>query len=315
MEKYDVLAIGELNVDIILPGLKNLPIIGREILAEDCSVVMGSSTAICACGLANLGSKVDFFGKVGKDYFGKVGMSSLKEYGVNIENIIEDEKIKTGASVSLVVGNDRAFVTNPGSIKELSINDIDFKILESTKHLHVGSYFLQSALKSGIPQLFKEAHNRNVTTSLDAGWDVSETWDDSIYEALQEADIFFPNETEVLHITKEKDIYKAVTILSKYSGIVAAKRGKQGAIAISNGQIFENPAYDTGDPIDTTGAGDSFNAGFIYGFLQGYDIKKCLQYGTACGSVSTSRIGGASSCATIDEVEDLIRSEKILKLI
>ena len=134
MKKYDVLAIGELNVDIILTGLKKLPIVGREILAEDCSVVMGSSTAICACGLAALGSKVGFLGKVGDDYFGEVVASSLEKYGIDTENIIEDKKIKTGATISLVIGNDRAFVTNPGSIQELSIKDIDF-IIRHDLHL------------------------------------------------------------------------------------------------------------------------------------------------------------------------------------
>ncbi|MBR6740899.1 MAG: carbohydrate kinase family protein [Clostridia bacterium] len=95
-KKYDVLAIGELNVDLILTGMATLPIPGREIIADNCALTMGSSTAICAAGIAKLGLKTGFVGKVGDDSYGRVASDALRGYGVDLQNLIVDPSIDTG---------------------------------------------------------------------------------------------------------------------------------------------------------------------------------------------------------------------------
>lgn len=308
MKKFGVLAIGELNVDLIMTGLKSMPIIGREMIVEGCSLTLGSSTAICACGIAKLGLKIDFLGKVGRDKFGNVVLEALNNYKINTSHIIIDNEINTGITISLSTEKDRALVTYLGCIEALAFEDIDINLIKNARHIHVGSYFLQNRLRTGIPELFAIARENGVTTSLDAGWDDTEKWDDGILEALKYTDIFLPNEVEALNITKADNVNKAINILSNYAKIVVVKCGPRGAIGKWGNEILEQGTFDL-KPIDTTGAGDSFNAGFIYGFLKGFGLHQCMRYGNACGSISVTRVGGASACATLSEVEELIKEE------
>ena len=305
MKKFDVLAIGELNVDLIVTGLKSMPVTGREIIAEGCSLVLGSSTAICICGLASMGLETGFVGKLGKDTFGELVLEELCKRSIDTSHIIVDEKIDTGITISLSMAKDRALVTHLGSIAELSVEDIDISLLENTKHIHVGSFFLQHKLRPGLCNLFKTAQAMNITTSLDAGWDDTEDWDDGIFEVLKYTDIFLPNEVEALNITKMDSVEAAIHVLSDYSKVNVIKWGAKGAMGKWGNQITSQKPFDL-KPIDTTGAGDSFNAGFIYGYLKGFGLPQCLTYGNACGSISVTKIGGASGCATLEEVRKLI---------
>lgn len=308
MKKYDVLAIGELNADIILAGMDSMPQIGREIIAEKFSLFLGSSTAICVCGIANLGLKTAFVGKVGKDRFGEVVLEGLHKYGIDTGNVIKAENIQTGVTVSLSSRNDRALVTYLGSINQLRFEDIDISLLERTRHIHIGSYFLQNNLRNDIPRLFALAKANGVSTSLDAGWDNSQMWDYGIFEALKYTDIFLPNEIEAISISKTDNAKSAANFLSQFCKIVAVKCGPKGAIAQGGDKQLVKSTYDL-KPVDTTGAGDSFNAGFIYAYLQGFDMEKCLEYGNACGSISVTKIGGASSCASLEEVSAIVNEK------
>lgn len=305
MKKFDVLAIGELNADLILTGMKSMPVVGREIIAEGFNVVMGSSTAICACGMARLGLKTGFVGKTGRDSFGETARKSLEDYGIALDHLITDDTIKTGVTVSLSTEKDRALVTYLGSIDSLTLEDIDFHLLDQTRHIHIGSFFLQSKLRPGIAKLFGEARKRGVTTSLDAGWDDTGNWDYGIFEVLGVTDIFFPNETEALNISKKGNTEEALGMLSRHCGTIVVKCGPRGAMAKRGDTLVQKGTYDL-KPVDTTGAGDSFNAGFLYAFLNGMGLEECMNYGNACGSISVTRIGGAAACATLEEVKKLI---------
>lgn len=309
MKKYDVIAIGELNVDIIFTGLTKMPVPGREIIVPDCSVALGSSTAICASGLSALGLKTGFASKVGDDLFGHFVMEALKKNNIDTSDVSIDNSIKTGVTLSLSMKEDRAMVTCLGSIAELSVEDIDPSILNNTRHIHVGSFFLQHKLRPGLKNLFSLAREKGVTTSLDAGWDDSENWDYGIMDVLEFTDIFFPNEVEAVRITRTRSAREAADRLSEFAKMVVVKCGPKGAVGKYGDQILEVPTFTSLKPIDTTGAGDSFNAGFIYGFLNGFDFKSCIIYGNACGSISVTRIGGASACPGLEEVRRLIERE------
>ncbi len=305
MREFDVLAIGELNVDMILTGMKNMPVVGRELIAKDCSIVLGSSTAICACGVSRLGLKTGFIGIVGKDSFGEIVLQSLEQYGIDLKYVKSTEDVKTGITVSLSTENDRALVSYLGSIDYLTRKDINLELLRNTRHIHIGSYFLQSKLRHDIADIFKAAKSFGVTTSLDSGWDDTEKWEYGIFDALKYTDIFFPNEIEALNITKSKTVEQAVDILAEYCGTVVVKCGNKGAVSKCGNVLVKKPTYDL-KAVDTTGAGDSFNAGYIYAFLNGFRQEECMDYGNACGSISVTRIGGASSCATLEEVKILV---------
>jgi sugar/nucleoside kinase (ribokinase family) len=307
MDRLDVLAVGEVNIDMIATGLKRMPVLGQEILCDDFSMQLGGSTAITAVAIARLGLKTGFIAKLGRDSFGSFLLEELKHNGLIVENIIFEDNIQTGVTISLSLNEDRAFVTHMGTIEALTIEDIDFDLLSNIKHLHVGAYFLQNGLRPGLPRLFMEAKARGITTSLDAGWDDSSEWNKNIISVLEYTDIFIPSKIEALNISKKETIEEAIEYLSNYSRIVAVKCGSEGSIGKWGNEIINRPAIRT-EVRDTTGAGDSFNAGFIYGFLKGNNLHRCLDLGNACGSFSVGSIGGVSACASIEDVEKLLES-------
>jgi sugar/nucleoside kinase (ribokinase family) len=308
LRDFDVLALGELNVDLIMTGMNTLPVPGREIIAKTCSLTMGSSTAICTAGLARLGLKTSFLGIIGDDGYGRLAREQLASYGVNVENLIVDKTIQTGITVSLTSGcsKDRAMVTYLGSICALTPAHFDREKLARAKHVHVGSFFLQSGLRPALSELFEFARSRGVTTSLDAGWDDSGCWDYGISKVLAHTDVFLPNELEAKAITGLDSAEKAAAELAKLCRICAVKCGPDGAVVAANGGVKSYKTYDA--PVrDTTGAGDSFNAGFLYGFINEFDTDLSAAYGNACGSISVTRYGGASACASLDEVKDVLK--------
>lgn len=306
MKKYDVLAIGELNLDLIMTGLKSQPIPGREILVEDASLVLGSSTAIAIAGMARLGLKTAIYSLVGTDEFGDKCIRFLEGYGVGVEQVQRDPNVKTGLTVSLSTSNDRALVTHLGAIAELTTDGITDELLASARHIHVGSFFLQEKLRPGLPDLFRRARALGVTTSLDSSWDDSGKWGSPLQETLAYTDFFFPNESEATAITGLTDPVEAAKALQKLGPTMIVKCGRDGALYYDGTNLLTSPAYMEMKAVDTTGAGDSFNAGFLYGYLQGYQPTECLAYGNACGAVSVTRVGGASACASLEDAKTVM---------
>lgn len=295
-QKLDVLAIGELNVDLILNNIEGFPKIGKEILAQNMTLTLGSSTAIFAANLAGLGAKVGFLGKIGNDSFGDLVINSLNEKGVDTSLVIIEEGICTGATICLNYDEDRANVTHPGAMDLLTINDISDNQLLEAKHIHFSSVFLQPGIRNDIGNLFARAKKLGLTTSLDPQWDPAETWVFDYKSILPFVDIFLPNETELIHLTKTLNINDAFAELSSYAQNIVVKRGNKGSILRQkNGEITELPAYLNTSVVDAIGAGDSFNAGFIYKFVKGASLSECLDFGNLTGALNTTSSGGTGA--------------------
>src|SRR5688500_14588562 len=168
---FDVLVVGELNVDLILNNIEKFPVIGKEVLAHSMMLTLGSSSAIFASNLSTLGSKVVFSGMLGADDFGEYMLTSLEAKGVNTSTIVKSPKVSTGATIVLNFGEDRAMLTHQGAMSEFNLSDIPDRVFGQSKHLHVSSVFLQPALKKDIVKLYVKAKNLGLTTSLDPQWD------------------------------------------------------------------------------------------------------------------------------------------------
>ena len=305
MKDIDVLVAGELNPDLILSKADLEPLFGQtEILMDTAKLTVGSSSAIFACGCARLGLKTAFIGVVGDDIFGRFMIESLNERGVDTSAVIVDPKQDTGLSVILSRGNDRAILTHLGAIDALRAEDISEDLLKRSRHLHVASYFLQTKLQPDLYNLFKHAYRSHATSSLDTNWDPHGEWS-NVARILKVTDIFFPNENEALALTEAPELESALTRMSEYVPIVAIKCGADGAIARKGTERIEEKAIPN-EVIDTVGAGDSFDAGFIYGHLQNWDLEKTLKFAVACGSLSTRGHGGISAQATVDEALEVI---------
>jgi sugar/nucleoside kinase (ribokinase family) len=305
-----ILVVGELNVDLIMADLTGFPVLGQEIVARDSNVVLGSSSAICAAGMARLGVPVDFVGKVGADDYGRFLIKQLRLLGVSTVQVICDPGVRTGVTVCLSYPHDRAMVTYLGAIGCLQLKDIDVTLLRRYSHLHIGSYFLQKQLQPALPDLFAEAHRQGLTISLDPGCDPSENWaTDDLINLLEQVDLFLPNETEACAIAQEMDIEKAVARLADMARLVVVKTGASGATTLLNREIVYSPSFPV-VVIDTTGAGDSFDAGFIYAHIvQGLAIREALRFANACGALSTTAVGGTAAQPTLKQVIDFLEAE------
>jgi sugar/nucleoside kinase (ribokinase family) len=309
-KKLDVVVVGELNVDLILVGLPSLPEMGQCKLSKDVQFTLGSASAIFACNIAKLGKQVGFVGKIGDDDFGTFILESLKARNVDVSHIIRDKKGKTGICVSLSFQDNYAMASYPGVRELMSIADVDFEYVKSASHLHMSSYFLQPAMKEGCPELFKTARKNGLSTSLDPDSDPHNIWSDSIYQVLDHVDIFLPNEREALKITGSNDIKSALDILAEKVNTVVIKKGKDGAIAQHEDKRLSAEAFEI-EVVDTTGAGDSFNAGFICQYLNRAGIEECLKWGNACAAISTTKPGGTTAFPAYAEVVNFIEKRKV----
>lgn len=305
MKNIDIVIVGELNADLILTG-EVLPQFGQaEKLVDDATLTLGSSSAIFACGAARLGLRVAFIGKVGNDEFGRFVKDYLEKRGIDTSGVVVDEGIKTGLSVILSRGNDRAILTYSGSIAALRYEEINQALLIRACHLHLGSYFLLDALLPDIPRLFDQAHTYGLTVSLDTNYDPTEKWDSGLAETLARTDIFMPNAAELRAIARNADMDAALETLAKQTPLVAVKLGPDGAVARRGTETVRAASLPIA-VVDTTGAGDSFDAGFIYGYLAQWDLPRMLRLGCVCGALSTRAAGGTAAQPTLAEALEVL---------
>jgi sugar/nucleoside kinase (ribokinase family) len=297
--RYDILVAGEINPDLILTG-DVIPAFDQvEKLLDSAALVIGSSSAIFACGAARLGLRVGFVGVCGDDLFGHFMLKELSRRGVDTAPVQIDPAQSTGLSVILSRGTDRAILTYPGAIAALRAEVVTDDLLRRSQHLHVASYFLQAALQPGLPDLFRRARTLGMTTSLDPNWDPSGEWR-GFDRLLPLLDVFLPNETEARALTHRASLEQALERLSQGGGTVAVKCGSRGAQS-RRGDRNNSAAALPVTVIDTVGAGDSFDAGFLYGWLNGWSLERTLGLAAVCGSLSTRAAGGTAGQVTLEE--------------
>jgi sugar/nucleoside kinase (ribokinase family) len=301
----NILIAGELNLDLILQNYRSFPALGREVLVDDVTLTMGSASAICACGLAKLGDAVAFAGKVGSDPWGELCKSKLAERGIDISRVMADPALKTGITVSITSPTDRALVTYPGASTALRAEDFNADSFRGFRHLHISSFFIQQGLRPGIKQLLALASQCGLTTSLDPGYDPDEKWGRDLLDALSEVDIFFPNEVELEGVTGLRDRQEALRSVANGRTLTMVKLGTDGCMTLKSGNIVAIPAFRV-EPVDTTGAGDSFNAGFLHAWLRGAPLPDAMRFAAACGALSTLSAGGTSAQPTEQQTRSFL---------
>jgi len=298
--EYDVLVAGEINPDLILSGDVE-PAFGQvEKVVDSAVLTVGSSSVIFACGAARLGLRVAFIGKCGDDLFGRFMLEEMQKRTVDTSPVIVDPLLSTGLTVILNKGDDRAMLTFPGAIGALRADEIPDDLLRRARHLHVASYFLQDALRPGLPDLFRRARALGLTTSLDTNYDPTERWE-GLDQLLPLTDVFLPNATEACALTGVPDVEEAAARLARIVRVVAVKLGAEGALGVQGEQMARVSSLPVA-VVDTVGAGDNFDAGFLYGYLHGWPLERALRLGTVCGALSTRAAGGVAGQPSLDEV-------------
>jgi len=307
-KQYDVIAIGELNVDVILNRLQGEPQVGKEIFAEDMMLTLGSSTAIFAANITCLGSRTGFVGMIGQDNFGDLIESSLAAKGVDTSMLIRSTKHATGATICLNYNEDRANVTYQGAMDFMSFDDLDKELFTKTKHIHLSSIFMQSGIKKDLLKILQTARDNGVTTSLDTQWDPKEVWNLDYKEVLPLVSVFLPNETELKFITRSESLEEAIAKIEPYISVCVVKRGRKGSILLQKGKKpVELDAFLNNDVVDAIGAGDSFNAGFIHAFINGYIPSESQVIANLTGAINTTAAGGTGAFTSKETVKDIAR--------
>lgn len=315
MTGFDLLVIGDVNADVVVRDPDPHPEFGQvERLVEQVAITLGGSSAIVAAGGARLGLRTAFAGLVGSDPVGRFVVQALAERGIDTGGCRIDPRFTTGATVVLAGAADRAILTAAGSNSALRIGHLHSDLIRRARHIHIGSYFLLDGLRPDVPRLFAAARQAGATTSLDTNWDPSGAWDGGVWQALAETDVFLPNEAEAQRLCDERDLQACLNAIVERAGgglTVVIKRGASGAVAMGEEGEFSCLAPLI-EPVDSTGAGDAFDAGFIYGLLTNRPMKERLAMAVACGSLSTQHVGGIEGQPTIPEVIDAIDSWGLL---
>jgi sugar/nucleoside kinase (ribokinase family) len=288
----DVVVICEINVDIVVTGLEGPPKFGAELQVGNVVLAAGSSGVLTATGLAALGLRVGVCGMVGDDVFGRYMLGHFDRWGIDRTGVVVRDSVATGASVILTNPDDRAILTNPGAMAVFTGGDLRQDLVRRARHAHFSSYFLQTGLQPELIELLRSLHSHGLTISADTGHDPAECWEtDSL---LDNVDLFMPNEVEALALTNQPTARGALAELAHRVPWVAIKCGGNGALAAHGEERLEAPGFSVA-VVDTTGAGDAFDAGFLSGWLAGRDLRTCTRMGNACGALTAAHLGGSGA--------------------
>ncbi|SDW78414.1 carbohydrate kinase family protein [Paenibacillus sp. CF384] len=303
MKKYDAIVIGDANIDLVVAGCNELPKPGQEVLVQNMTIHVGGGAALFSMALAKLGLKIAFNGILGEDGFGQFVRDHLTEHGIDT-SYIRISGSSTGISIAINPEKDRSFITYMGSNAELSMGLLDMDSVALARHVHLTGYRGREN-HAEYMKVVQRIKALGVTTSIDVGWDDTGEWFAGIYELMSEVSVFFMNEVEAEHYTGCSSIKDIIAKLSAHSNHFVVKLGSAGAVSTVNGQAQFRSGFHV-PVVDTTGAGDSFNAGYIYGFLSGLKPEQCLLYGNACGALSVTQSGGSTGTPDQTEMEHFL---------
>jgi sugar/nucleoside kinase (ribokinase family) len=302
------LVIGDLNIDLVLNKLKGFPELGKEIVARNHFIDIGGSGGIFSAVLSELGINTYIISKISNDFLGQFLISKLKDYGVSTNKLVIKESDETGITINLSYKKDKYQISSLNLVSSLNADEVMFENIEDIGHVHFSSYYMMKNLKADYVKLINDIKRnyKNVTLSLDTNDDPENKWGKEIYRILRNIDIFLVNKREALKITKESNIKDALIKLSRVIKTVVIKLGSEGYIARDG----EN--YYSGDQLsvnfkDSTGAGDNFDSGFIYGYIDNLNIEKSLKIANICGAKSVEYLGGVGNKKKFFELKELIR--------
>lgn len=309
----DVLVVGDANPDLLLTG-DTVPRFGQaEQLLDGADLLLGGSAAIVAHGLARLGVRTALAAVVGDDPFGAFVLERLRGGGVDVSAVQTSASLPTGISVVLSEPHDRAILTLPGTIPALTAEAVVAAVDRlQPRHVHFASYFLQPELASELPGVLDALAARGVTVSLDTNWDPAEKWT-GLEAVLRRVSVFLPNGEEALAIgsavagRRLTDVDEAASVLSRLGCRVVVKAGAEGGIAFSAGERVAAAPGLILEVVDTTGAGDSFDAGYLAALDAGVTAEEDrVRWAAVAGSLSVRGRGGTGAQATRDDLAGVL---------
>lgn len=299
-----IVSLGDAVVDLVALNLAALPEWGEDRVVPRIALQLGGSAMHVATNLAAFGNEVALLAGVGQDDWSDFLERGAAAAGVNGAGM---KRLAAPCAVTMVLSGaeDRAFVSVYGATAAFAAADLEWSILERATHLHVSGLWQSDALRPHLPALFDSLRERGVTISLDTGYDPTDQWGDVLPELLSRVDVFFPNEIEAARISGEESLEAALAALARRIPLVAMKLGEEGARVRQGEQEWERGAFPV-QVVDTTGAGDAFDAGFLHGWLHGWPMEQTLEFANATGGLAVARVGASENPPTLEEVRRFI---------
>lgn len=290
-------------------GVTELPAWGEDRRVEAIELLLGGSGLHTSVNLATLGLPTALHAGIGDDRFGRFLLNGLAPTPVNTHGVRILPDAPTAVTVVLSGATDRAFVSLYGATAALRRADLDEAALQRARHIHVSGFWQSDALRPELAPFLHELRRGGATASLDTAYDPTGLWSDQIADVLEEVDLFLPNETEATNIARTESVEAALELLSQQVPLVVIKLGPLGAVARRGDEVWSWPAFEV-PVVDTTGAGDAFNAGFLRRWLTGASIPAALELGTALGAMAVMRPGASENAPDLATAERFIAERR-----
>jgi sugar/nucleoside kinase (ribokinase family) len=309
---YEVTCLGIIVADVIAKTVDALPQKGKLDLIDQLELHLGGCASNAAVDLEKIGIKTAVIGRVGDDGFGAFVVNEMKNNNVDVQGIKVSKISRTSASVvSVHSSGERSFLHHIGANADFVTDDINFSIILNSKILFIAGAMLMPAF-DGIPaaDVLRAVQKAKIITIMDTAWDSTGKWMQLIRPCLQYLDYFIPSLEEAEMISGKSEPEEIADVFLE-AGVktVVIKLGAKGCFIKNNsGEKFLIDSFKGIKAVDTTGAGDSFAAGFITGIIKGWDLKMCGTFANAVGAHCVMKVGATSGIKPLSEIQQFINS-------
>jgi sugar/nucleoside kinase (ribokinase family) len=306
--KGRVLVVGNAVLDLVVAPLLKPPPQGRTIKVDLSKLFVGGCGVNTALVLARLGEVTSLVGPIGDDTLGSLLISRLKEVGVDCGGLIVCEGVDTSVTVVLVwEKGERSFLHSGGNSGRLNGGHLDGLDTSGVDHIHIGGALLLTGVEAeDWARTLKRFKQAGATTSLDPAWDARGLWLEVLEPALPHIDYLFPNKAEAEMLTGESDPGKAgKSLVNKGVAKAVVKLGEEGSLLVKRGDLLHQRAFEV-EVVDTTGAGDAYDAGFIAALRQEKTDEEAMRWGAAAGTLAISDYGATSSLHSREQLFSLL---------
>ncbi len=310
-----IVCVGVIVADAIAKPVRVIPAKGKLELVDTLELYTGGCAASASIDMAKLGTDVALVGKIGDDGFGKFMLSALRENGVNTDGLIVSKNGSTSASLVIVTEDgERSFIHCTGENGTLVESDIDYAVAEKAEIVFVAGFNLMPKFDGGeCAKFLKKCKEMGKITALDTAWDSTGRWMQAMRPCLPFVDYFLPSYEEAVELSGKTDPADIADVfLAMGPKTVVIKLGKDGCfIKTKEGEQYSIPTFEKIKPVDTTGAGDAFCAGFLSALLKGKNLYECGVFANAVGTHCVMAKGASTGIKTEKEIMDFIKNYAI----
>lgn len=297
---------GATNVDLLFQGMERIPQAGEELYCKDFDLQLGGGLPATLINLGRLGIDTRIATELGADIFSKFAKEQFEAHGVKPTNLYDGDRIPLNITSAIILPTDRTFFSyGKGSIEP------DDNAKQKFYDIASGARICMMQL-GGFLDVYKKLHEEGTTLVLDTGWDDEMSFE-KYNDYLEIADYYTPNQMEAKKISNTNTAEDAARALQKYFDKVVVKVDKDGCIGIDNEELFFVPSIDEFHHVDSTGAGDAFLSGFMYGLFHNYSLKESILFGNITGGKAVTKVGALSGY--VSESELLQYRDKYINLI